>query len=138
MSENEYDDSDLHHDDDDDDKMTEAKIKSEAGVDDNGDVKKKYDPKDPLRPRRKKARRACYACQRAHLTCGMLTLLFFVFVPCLPVVLVGRPSEGDCRPLNPVNAWDAPPLHLLRRAASLSLLPRYAVSIAAGAVGVAP
>ncbi|KAL5598617.1 uncharacterized protein BROUX77_006451 [Berkeleyomyces rouxiae] len=32
--------------------------------------KKKYDPKDPLRPRRKKARRACFACQRAHLTCG--------------------------------------------------------------------
>jgi len=28
--------------------------------------------KDPLRPRRKKARRACYACQRAHLTCGTL------------------------------------------------------------------
>ena len=27
--------------------------------------------KDPSRPRRKKARRACYACQRAHLTCGM-------------------------------------------------------------------
>lgn len=26
--------------------------------------------KDPNRPRRKKARRACYACQRAHLTCG--------------------------------------------------------------------
>ncbi|KAF2735895.1 hypothetical protein EJ04DRAFT_183139 [Polyplosphaeria fusca] len=26
--------------------------------------------KDPLRPRRKKARRACWACQRAHLTCG--------------------------------------------------------------------
>ncbi|KJZ78481.1 Transcription activator [Hirsutella minnesotensis 3608] len=35
-----------------------------------GEAKKKYDPKDPLRPRRKKARRACYACQRAHLTCG--------------------------------------------------------------------
>lgn len=34
------------------------------------DEKKKYDPKDPLRPRRKKARRACFACQRAHLTCG--------------------------------------------------------------------
>jgi len=34
------------------------------------EVKKKYDPKDPLRPRRKKARRACFACQRAHLTCG--------------------------------------------------------------------
>ena len=27
--------------------------------------------KDPMRPRRKKARRACFACQRAHLTCGM-------------------------------------------------------------------
>lgn len=27
--------------------------------------------KDPSRPRRKKARRACFACQRAHLTCGM-------------------------------------------------------------------
>lgn len=27
--------------------------------------------KDPSRPRRKKAKRACYACQRAHLTCGM-------------------------------------------------------------------
>jgi hypothetical protein len=26
--------------------------------------------KDPNRPRRKKARRACFACQRAHLTCG--------------------------------------------------------------------
>lgn len=36
-----------------------------------GEVKKKYDPKDPSRPRRKKARRACFACQRAHLTCGM-------------------------------------------------------------------
>lgn len=32
----------------------------------------KPNPKDPLRPRRKKARRACFACQRAHLTCGML------------------------------------------------------------------
>ncbi|QDS71981.1 hypothetical protein FKW77_001462 [Venturia effusa] len=30
----------------------------------------KPNPKDPLRPRRKKARRACFACQRAHLTCG--------------------------------------------------------------------
>ncbi|RMZ89869.1 hypothetical protein DV736_g2907, partial [Chaetothyriales sp. CBS 134916] len=35
--------------------------------------KKKPGPgngKDPNRPRRKKARRACFACQRAHLTCG--------------------------------------------------------------------
>ncbi|KAF2453721.1 hypothetical protein BDY21DRAFT_424169 [Lineolata rhizophorae] len=30
----------------------------------------KANAKDPLRPRRKKARRACFACQRAHLTCG--------------------------------------------------------------------
>ena len=33
-------------------------------------VKPKANAKDPLRPRRKKARRACFACQRAHLTCG--------------------------------------------------------------------
>ncbi|KAF1972629.1 transcription activator of gluconeogenesis [Bimuria novae-zelandiae CBS 107.79] len=30
----------------------------------------KSNTKDPQRPRRKKARRACFACQRAHLTCG--------------------------------------------------------------------
>jgi hypothetical protein len=40
-------------------------------------TKPKLDPKDPLRPRRKKARRACFACQRAHLTCGMLIYLGF-------------------------------------------------------------
>lgn len=68
MSENEheYDDNDASFKDD--DKMTENAIKQEIGPD--GEVKKKYDPKDPLRPRRKKARRACFACQRAHLTCG--------------------------------------------------------------------
>ncbi|KAJ9133048.1 Transcription factor [Pleurostoma richardsiae] len=70
MSDNdlEYDDSEapLKYEDD---KMTEDNFKSEIGTD-GGEVKKKYDPKDPLRPRRKKARRACYACQRAHLTCG--------------------------------------------------------------------
>jgi hypothetical protein len=33
--------------------------------------KPKSNAKDPSRPRRKKARRACFACQRAHLTCGM-------------------------------------------------------------------
>lgn len=40
----------------------------------NGDGSKatqKTNVKDPSRPRRKKARRACFACQRAHLTCGM-------------------------------------------------------------------
>ncbi|RMZ75798.1 hypothetical protein DV738_g5293, partial [Chaetothyriales sp. CBS 135597] len=50
-----------------------------AGEDGNPDMtelkpeKKKPPPangKDPNRPRRKKARRACFACQRAHLTCG--------------------------------------------------------------------
>ena len=34
---------------------------------------KSTNPKDPSRPRRKKARRACFACQRAHLTCGTST-----------------------------------------------------------------
>jgi len=65
----EYDDTDPHlGDDDDDDKMGGPDIKNEDGT---GETKKTYDAKDPLRPRRKKARRACYACQRAHLTCGM-------------------------------------------------------------------
>jgi hypothetical protein len=35
----------------------------------------KSNAKDPSRPRRKKARRACFACQRAHLTCGMQCFL---------------------------------------------------------------
>ena len=39
----------------------------------NGQAKKP-NAKDPLRPRRKKARRACYACQRAHLTCGRCSI----------------------------------------------------------------
>ncbi|VUC19986.1 unnamed protein product [Clonostachys rosea] len=62
MSENE-DESEIYNRDD--DKMAES-----SNTDSNGAVKKKYDPKDPSRPRRKKARRACFACQRAHLTCG--------------------------------------------------------------------
>lgn len=62
MSENE-DESEIFTKDE--DKMAEN-----SNTDNNGTVKKKYDPKDPSRPRRKKARRACYACQRAHLTCG--------------------------------------------------------------------
>ncbi|KAJ5179915.1 hypothetical protein N7492_003125 [Penicillium capsulatum] len=33
-------------------------------------ARKASNAKDPSRPRRKKARRACFACQRAHLTCG--------------------------------------------------------------------
>lgn len=73
-SDNEYDETEVTTKDDDDEKMAERSVASE-GVETNGDQKKKYDPKDPLRPRRKKARRACYACQRAHLTCGKFLLL---------------------------------------------------------------
>lgn len=51
--------------------LREDETMADNAIDGTGEVKKKYDPKDPLRPRRKKARRACYACQRAHLTCGM-------------------------------------------------------------------
>lgn len=73
-SENDYEDSELtkiEHDDD----MAEGMNPEHA--DGNGsEIKKpKLDPKDPHRPRRKKARRACFACQRAHLTCG-------TFQPC--------------------------------------------------------
>jgi hypothetical protein len=63
-SENEYDDNEAHED-----KMADNSTNNNTTAD--GEVKKKYDPKDPMRPRRKKARRACFACQRAHLTCGM-------------------------------------------------------------------
>lgn len=74
-SDNEYDDIDGHiKEDDDDDKMADQNAAPD-GVDPNGEPKKKYDPKDPLRPRRKKARRACFACQRAHLTCGKPSVL---------------------------------------------------------------
>lgn len=54
-----------------------ADITERSGKDKvNGDGKtengrKATNAKDPSRPRRKKARRACFACQRAHLTCGM-------------------------------------------------------------------
>ena len=64
----------FNNDEDEDmDRLNDNKTtKTEASVDGSAvEPKKKYDPKDPLRPRRKKARRACFACQRAHLTCGM-------------------------------------------------------------------
>lgn len=47
---------------------TEEKSPSQ-GANGNGQSAKS-NAKDPSRPRRKKARRACFACQRAHLTCG--------------------------------------------------------------------
>ncbi len=67
-SENEYEPKEEQED-----AMPENSCKAESqNGGDQRDVKKpKLDPKDPLRPRRKKARRACFACQRAHLTCGM-------------------------------------------------------------------
>ncbi|ODA82406.1 hypothetical protein RJ55_00913 [Drechmeria coniospora] len=56
------------------DQMSDNGDEAEAPVNEEGanmpGQSNKYDAKDPLRPRRKKARRACYACQRAHLTCG--------------------------------------------------------------------
>src|SRR6202042_1037784 len=61
-----------------DDDMAEQKFRldgEEDGKEGLAATKPKLDPKDPLRPRRKKARRACFACQRAHLTCGMFTFL---------------------------------------------------------------
>ena len=61
-----------------DDDMAEQKFRPDGEEDGKGEsaaTKPKLDPKDPLRPRRKKARRACFACQRAHLTCGMFTFL---------------------------------------------------------------
>jgi hypothetical protein len=67
-SENEYDENEQFTKEE-DDKMADQSATSE-GAEASGEVKEKYDPKDPLRPRRKKARRACFACQRAHLTCG--------------------------------------------------------------------
>ncbi|RMZ19626.1 hypothetical protein D0859_16373 [Hortaea werneckii] len=50
---------------------TEEKSPSKDGNNNNnGNQSSKSNSKDPSRPRRKKARRACFACQRAHLTCG--------------------------------------------------------------------
>ena len=61
------DDSGAEQDDGD---MAEHPDRREEGPSQNGS-KSASNAKDPLRPRRKKARRACFACQRAHLTCGM-------------------------------------------------------------------
>ncbi|TAQ85475.1 hypothetical protein B7494_g6212 [Chlorociboria aeruginascens] len=75
-SENEYSEHEHQPDavgieEDENTDMAELKFEPED-EDGRGAVtaKPKLDPKDPLRPRRKKARRACFACQRAHLTCG--------------------------------------------------------------------
>ena len=72
-------DSDNEYDDHDPDSQLREDDEKMGGIHASTDpAKKKYDPKDPMRPRRKKARRACYACQRAHLTCGMSVVSFLV------------------------------------------------------------
>ncbi|KFX87665.1 hypothetical protein O988_09335 [Pseudogymnoascus sp. VKM F-3808] len=65
-SENEYDAREEH----DEDGAAGRSAAQNGGGEGRETKKPKLDPKDPLRPRRKKARRACFACQRAHLTCG--------------------------------------------------------------------
>ncbi|KAH8722975.1 transcription activator of gluconeogenesis [Phaeosphaeriaceae sp. PMI808] len=54
----------------DDDMAVEQKSDDGSPPQNDGNQKSASNAKDPLRPRRKKARRACFACQRAHLTCG--------------------------------------------------------------------
>lgn len=59
------------------DSATKPNGKPQSG---NGQAKSTANnAKDPTRPRRKKARRACYACQRAHLTCGKTSVSPFPF-----------------------------------------------------------
>lgn len=80
MSENEDDTETFLKDDDD-------KMADQSPTESSTEVKKKYDPKDPLRPRRKKARRACFACQRAHLTCGMSFRNSLAGIASAPVIM---------------------------------------------------
>ncbi|KAH7074244.1 transcription activator of gluconeogenesis [Paraphoma chrysanthemicola] len=54
----------------DDENDMAADQKTDDGSPDQKPNGQKANAKDPMRPRRKKARRACFACQRAHLTCG--------------------------------------------------------------------
>jgi hypothetical protein len=75
-SDHEHDPDSLVKEEDENADMAEQKIRPDGEENGNSGgtaavTKPKFDPKDPLRPRRKKARRACFACQRAHLTCGM-------------------------------------------------------------------
>lgn len=54
---------------------SDAPTNTNSNASTSGTQTAKPNAKDPLRPRRKKARRACFACQRAHLTCGKLDRL---------------------------------------------------------------
>lgn len=66
--------------------------------------------KDPLRPRRKKARRACFACQRAHLTCGMLIDPLYCDPFHVSILLFHFPSGSGREPQNVIvyrmKSWD--------------------------------
>ena len=66
--------------------MAEHPDHREDGASHNG-TKNTSNAKDPLRPRRKKARRACFACQRAHLTCGMSGCYDLSLVPTLIIFM---------------------------------------------------
>ena len=65
----------------------------------DGETPAKRNPKDPSRPRRKKARRACYACQRAHLTCGKPSTCIRLVLQMSCRLLTLR-NTGDERPCN--------------------------------------
>lgn len=89
-SENEYSDHEPEVEKEDDDNADMAEQNPRTDAEENAKAgesiapaKPKLDPKDPLRPRRKKARRACFACQRAHLTCGTF-VSSMCFVPPSP------------------------------------------------------
>jgi hypothetical protein len=108
-SDNEYSDheQEIEKEDDDNTDMAEQNPRTES--DGNGKaagltvtVKPKLDPKDPLRPRRKKARRACFACQRAHLTCGKLS-----HPNCLPASLQFNPLSLPKRVIKFVLSYTA-------------------------------
>lgn len=86
LSEDEYDEAENTKNEPDDNIMGDQTYLTE-GEHEDGDgatpVKKaKVDPKDPSRPRRKKARRACFACQRAHLTCGKSRQVISILMSC--------------------------------------------------------
>lgn len=66
--------------------------------------------KDPLRPRRKKARRACFACQRAHLTCGEYRFFSLHMIQfCNLHILTLTRRRETMQPL--YQAWPPRPLH---------------------------
>ena len=80
---------------------TEEKSPGQAYNDNNDKPSAKSNAKDPSRPRRKKARRACFACQRAHLTCGMYSTQparLYYYGDVLPDVQQLTYKKGDERP----------------------------------------